>query len=113
MDYAEIESRIRSCELTCAKAEALANKALETSQQGLVKQTENEARLKSIQHRVDHTEGKMDTMLDWISRIDNKLTHNNSVQEGIRRTMKVFMGVVSVASLGVGIIRVVMELSRL
>lgn len=111
MDNAEIEMRIRECEKTCARAEALAAKALDTSQQGLVKQTENEARLKSIQHRVDHTEGKMDTMLDWISRIDGKLTHGNAVQEGIRRTMKVFMGVVSVASLGVGIIRIILEMA--
>ena len=111
MDNAELERRLLDVERVAAASMALSKEAIETSKQGLVKQTENEQRLKSIQHRVDHTETKMDTMLDWISRIDGKLTHNNSVQEGIRRTMKVFMGVVSVASVAVGVIRIILEIT--
>lgn len=111
MEDSDIEKRLLACWQEASKARALAEKALDTSTNSLIQQTENEQRLKSIQHRVDHTEGKMDTLLDWVSKIDNKLTHSNSVQEGIRRTMKVFMGVVSVLSLGVGIIRIILEIT--
>lgn len=111
MESELIEKRLLEVEKTAAESRVLAKEAMDTAKAGLVKQTENEQRLKSIQHRVDHTEGKMDTMLDWISRIDGKITHSNSVQEGIRRTLKVFMGLVSVISVAVGIVRLIIELS--
>ena len=64
MESELIEKRLLEVEKTAAESRALAKEAMDTAKAGLVKQTENEQRLKSIQHRVDHTEGKMDTMLD-------------------------------------------------
>lgn len=110
MTEAEFESRLKDIERTVSESRALADKAMDISLSALTKQTENDQRLKSIQHRVDNTEGKMDTMLDWISRIDGKITHSSAVQEGMRRMLKVFMGVVSIVSLVVAIIRLVIEL---
>lgn len=103
----QIAELVISVAKDAAEAKALAQEAQRTSKEALVVQTENEQRLKSIQHRVDATEGKMDTMLDGVSQINMKLKENTAVTVGVKTTLKVFMSFLSLITLVVGIIRAI------
>lgn len=96
MTESEWIERIVAAEQNAAAAKALAEDAAESCRAALVKQTENEARLKSIQHRMDNTEGKMDTVLDNLAQINKAITESNGIQAGTRKTVKIFASIVSV-----------------
>ena len=110
MDYSEIDDKnTRDIALLAyekaSKAEALAQSAQNTSKDALCKQTANEARLKSIQHRVDNTEGKLDTALDGIAQINKTLNSNSSTLKGINSVVKALLALIPVISLVFTILR--------
>ena len=110
MNYEEIEDKTtRDIALLAyekaAKAEALAVDAQGTSKNALMQQTANESRLKSIQHRVDNTEGKLDTALDGIAQINKTLNNNSSTLKGISWVVKALLGLIPIISLVFSILR--------
>lgn len=107
MEDSELELRLTNAEKDAAAAKAIAEEALSVSRQALVVQTENESRLKSVQHRMDKIEGKMDTMLDCLAQIRKTTTESNGIQEGTRRMIKIFASLFSACSLVLSVVRVI------
>lgn len=88
---------------------AIRNHADEASLQVFLKvlkqETENEARMKSMQHRIDKAEGREDELINDIHRLNMQLLSESKQSKRAMTIIKVFGSVMTAGSILLNIIR--------
>ena len=88
---------------------AIRNHADEASLQVILKvlkqETENEARMKSMQHRIDKAEGREDELINDIHRLNMQLLSESKQSKRAMTIIKVFGSVMTAGSILLNIIR--------
>ncbi len=89
------------------KAIAIAEKAYENSQRAIDMCIRTEERAKSLQHRIDSQDMKMNAILYDLRDIKHAISESKSTQHSIKKQISIFLGLVSVVSAVGGIIKVI------
>lgn len=82
----------------------LARSAKDTAERCLIKTTENEDRLKSEQHRIAKMEDKFDQVMVKLDTIENQQIDNGGMLKGIKISIKVLVGLITLVSTIAGIV---------
>lgn len=83
----------------------MAKQALEQSQEALKQTVITEERAKSIQHRIDNQDVKLNGILFDLQNIKNVCTEGAATSKTIKTLLQIFGAVISVSSLIVAILR--------
>lgn len=86
---------------------AIAEKAYELAMEAKEQSIKTEERAKSLQHRMDAQDIKMNAILWDLNTIKHVVVESKSTQKTIKRQINFFLGLVSVVSGIGGIIRVI------
>lgn len=89
------------------KAIVIAKQAYDIAQETRERCIKTEERAKSLQHRIDNQDVKMNAILLDLKDIKHSIGESKATQKSIKRQVSCFMGLVSVISAIGGIIRVI------
>lgn len=89
------------------EAKAIAEKAYDMAQKAWQLSIETSDRAKSMQHRIDNQDMKMNAILYDLRDIKHAVSESRSTQRSIKKQISIFLGLVSVVSGVGGIIRVI------
>lgn len=89
------------------EAKAIAEKAYDMAVKAFQISIETSDRAKSMQHRIDSQDMKMNAILNDLRGIKHDISESKSTQRSIKKQISFFLGLVSVVSGVGGIIRVI------
>ena len=93
------------------RAITIAEQAYKISMETRERCIKNEERAKSLQHRMDNQDMKMNAILLDLKDIKHSMGESKATQRSIKRQVPFFMGLISAVSAIGGIIRVIFMIS--